>query len=350
MTMTFVGRRLGIVLLAILVAAASILHAQVKPGGARITADPLPNWGATYHALEQKTGRVKTRFADGSALAERGGDGEIRTWLYNAAGFEIATLQAKPAGDMQLDASGADSMTAARRPGVIPTLSWANEQARALLNAHGSVEWRGELLRGREEPAVQGIEAEFEGNLLAKTIRYSDYYGTSLFLDGARVGRMTYHPKRRELAFDFPGLTKGLFTQESLKRIGGWRFTPTMAWMNIQALAFYQFHSAVKAKQAVRADWLIRPQPNWFWKAWEAVFPTVYAQDGCTDLHYLDNTIYRPCCDRHDACYAKSGCDRYSWLWPFGGSWSCVPCNVVAVMCFLGVGHETDGHIWYPTP
>jgi len=351
MTMNFRSRRVGTVLTATLIATTSILYAQAgKPARLRVAADPLTNWGATYHALEQKAGRVTTRFVDGSALAERGMDGEIRTWLYDADGFEIATLQANRTGNIRLDAFGTNRIDAAQRPGLVPTLSWANEQAYALHKAHGTVEWRGELLRGSDEPRAQEIVVEFEGNLIAKAVRYPTYYGTSLFLNGTRVGRMIYHPKQRELAFDFPGLTKGVFTQESQKAIGGWRFTPTLAWMNIQALAFYQFHSAVKAKQALKADWLMKPEPNWFQKAWQAVFPTVYAQDGCTGLHYLDNTIYRPCCDRHDACFAKRGCDRYSWFWPFAGSWGCVPCNIVAAMCFLGAGHETDGYIWYPTP
>jgi len=318
----------------------------------RITADPLTNWGSTFHALEQKAGRITTRFADGSAVAERGMDGHIRTWLYNTAGNEIATLHAEQGGSMRLDVLGTTTLNTVRRPGLIPTLSWANEQTYALAKDNASsVMWHGEVLRGRQEIAIQQIEVEFEGGFAAKTIRYPTLYYTELALNGTRVGRMRYHPKERELTFEFPGLTKGVFTPEMLKVVGGWKFTPTMAWMHVQALAFYQFHSAVRAKQVAQAkpNWVVRPELNWFQKAWDAVFPTVQAQDGCTYLHWLDNTIYRPCCDAHDNCYITNGCGMYSWFWPFAYSWQCIPCNIRAFVCFQA-GNVPENHVWVPTP
>ena len=65
---------------------------------------------------------------------------------------------------------------------------------------------------------------------------------------------------------------------------------------------------------------------------------------GCDGLHWLDGTIFRPCCDAHDICYAKSGCNQWSWWWPSFMSWNCSVCNSVAVYCFystLGVGSGT---------
>ena len=42
-------------------------------------------------------------------------------------------------------------------------------------------------------------------------------------------------------------MTKGSINEETLKKtpVGGWTFKPTMAWANVQALAFYTFHSRV---------------------------------------------------------------------------------------------------------
>lgn len=341
------GRR-GSAAVAILIATTSAPHAQaVRPAQMRITAEPLTNWGTTFHALEQKAGRVTTRFADGYAVAERWTDGQIRTWLYNTTGNEIATLTAEQSGPMRLDVLGTAKVNTMRRAGVIPTLSWANEQAYALSKASGTVEWHGEVLRGKQEPTVQEIEAEFEGGFIAKTTRNPAYYLTFLTLHGTQVGWVRYHPKERQLVFQFPGLVQNVFTQDSLKPIGGWTFTPTMGWMHVQALAFYEFHSAMKAKAS--AEWFMKPEPSWFQKAWEAVFPTVHAQDGCTYLHHLDGTVYRPCCDAHDRCYVKNGCNMYSWLWPFSWQWECVPCNIRAFVCFQGA-NIPENYVWVPTP
>ena len=346
-------RRVGTVVVAIVAIATSVPHAQtVKPTQLRVTPAPITSWGTTFHLLEQKAWRVTSRFADGHAVAERGVDGQIRTWLYNTTGNEFATLHSEQRGMLRLDVLGTVKVNTTRRAGVIPTLSWANEQTYALSQASGAVEWQGEVLRGKHEIEMQEIEAEFEGNFLAKTKRYPNYYVSFLHLDGRQVGWVRYHPKERQLVFQFPGIVQDVLTQDSLKPVGGWRFTPTMGWMNVQALAFYQFYSAAKAKRVAQAEpgWLVTPQRSWVRKAWEAVFPTLRAQDGCTTMHYLDGSIVRPCCDRHDLCYIANGCDRSSWYWPFGNSWLCTPCNIVAVMCFLGAGHETDGYIWYPTP
>jgi hypothetical protein len=338
------------VAVAILIAAASGPHAQaVKPTQLRVTAEPLTNWGSTFHALEQKAGRVTTRFADGSAVAERGMDGRISARLLDAVGNETAALRVEQNGPMRLDVFGVTKLNTARRPGVIPTLSWANEQAYALSKASGTVEWHGEVLRGKQEPAIQEIEVEFDGGFIAKTTRKPAYFVTFLSLYGTQVGWVRYHPKERQLVFQFPGLAQNVFTQDSLKPVGGWKFTPTMGWMHVQALAFYEFHSAVKTRQAVKADWLMKPEPNWLQKAWEAVFPTLQAQDGCTYLHHLDGTVYRPCCDSHDRCYVKNGCNMYSWLWPFSWQWQCVPCNIRAFVCFQGA-NTPENYVWVPTP
>jgi hypothetical protein len=351
--MTVRNLRVGVAVVALLVAAASDPGAQaVKPAPLRVTAEPITNWGSTFHALEQKAHRVTSRFDDGYAVAERSPNGHIRTWLYTRAGNEIGTLDSEPTGSLRFDALGSPRVNTVRRAEVIPTLSWAGDQAYALSKSGGTAQWYGETLRGKREVVAREIDVEFEGNLTAKTKRFPNYYLTFLHRDGKQVGWVRYHPRERQLVFQFPGLVQDVIDQSALKPIGGWPFTPTMGWMHVQALAFYQFHSESKAKQraAVKPAWMLKPELNWFQKAWETLVPVVHAQDGCTGLHRLDDTILRPCCDHHDWCYIRNGCDRSSWYWPFGNAWQCTPCNIVAVWCFLGTGHTTDGYVWHPNP
>src|SRR6266542_2999536 len=51
------------------------------PIGSNGAAGKLVDMGATYHYLEAKATRVSTRFNDGSAVAERGADGDFRVRL-----------------------------------------------------------------------------------------------------------------------------------------------------------------------------------------------------------------------------------------------------------------------------
>src|ERR671912_742870 len=99
--------RVVTIAVAILVAAASGPHAQsVKPTQMRVTAEPVTNWGSTFHALEQKAGRVTTRFADGSAVAERGMDGRISTRLVDGVGNQTAAFHVEQSGLMRFDVLG----------------------------------------------------------------------------------------------------------------------------------------------------------------------------------------------------------------------------------------------------
>src|SRR5437762_3855893 len=70
-------------------------------------------------------------------------------------------------------------------------------------------------------------------------------------------------------------------------------------------------------------------------------------EPGCDDLHWLDGSVFRPCCDMHDACYyaATPPCTQRSW-W-YWGSWSCDRCNIIAFGCFIGGGIHPP-YIQYP--
>jgi hypothetical protein len=125
-------------------------------------------------------------------------------------------------------------------------------------------------------------------------------------------------------------LTEGYVDASLLKRAGGWTFTPDVAWVNVQSFAFQHFHRLVAEKGFVagrREGWM--QQALGFW------LPTLQANEaGCDGLHWLDGSLFRPCCDVHDRCYQRYGCNSSSW-WLWWNSWTCDGCNAVAVFCFV---------------
>jgi hypothetical protein len=74
--------------------------------------------------------------------------------------------------------------------------------------------------------------------------------------------------------------------------------------------------------------------------------------DGCTGLHWLDDTIFRECCDTHDRCFEedyRSGdcCEAWSWFFPLPW-WQCARCNFSVVRCFVTRTLEQEGQ-WSPS-
>lgn len=103
-----------------------------------------------------------------------------------------------------------------------------------------------------------------------------------------------WHADARVLAWSFPGLTAAVLDDASLSEIGRWPFEPDMAWLKMQAFAFEYFHSRLRAS----AD--ASYKKGWLERIASQASATVYAQDGCTGLHWLDGSIYRPCCDQQN--------------------------------------------------
>ena len=263
----------------------------VERSGAPALADER---GATYRDLERSAVRVTTRFADRTtAMSERDWRGTIRTRLVDIGGNQLQSSET-------LDRT---------------TLDAANR---------------------RHHPAgeIESLESEWPDGFVATTVnttgsRSERLVFTTLRRNGLEVGRLGWYPDEQILRWSFPGLTKGYVSPQRLSTIGGkWPFVPDMAWANVQGIAFHKFHTRVKqARRAQRDGWLARVS-NW-------IVPALHGDEpGCDGLHYLDNTILRPCCDQHDKCYAKNGCSYTSW-WMVWTSWRCDYCNAQVIMCFL---------------
>ena len=153
--------------------------------------------------------------------------------------------------------------------------------------------------------------------------------------DGVEIGFSQWWPEEQTFAWSFPGLTDGYLDAARLQRNGGWSFAPDMAWLNTQNLALHEFHTAVATRGRVSQQW-----GGWLHKIGTFVAPALLANEvGCDYLHWLDQSIFRPCCDVHDRCYQKENpaCGASSW-WMFWSSWQCTQCNIWAVWCFKSGG------------
>jgi hypothetical protein len=337
-------------------------------------ANQIRDMGATYHALETNVRRVRTKFQNAEAIAERDLDGVIRTVL-TTSGNESIKISAH-GKELRVTRQGSIVVTPAR-DGVVPTLDWLNTQAYAIVQDNPDqgqgLEWQQKYLRARGkqggdlEDSPLEIAHEYNDGVVAMTKHntppkgstaphLSRNFATEILKDGVRVGQMRYYVDAQAFYWDLPGLTKGKINRDT-EQLGrgkkGWPFRPTQAWANVQAYAFYTMHSKLKAEGRVASSAAGKggvpkgtggcaAPTSLVSKVLDAFAPTLYAQDGCTGLHYLDNSVYRPCCDRHDACYNKNGCGWYSWFyWPMSPNWLCNTCNMTAFTCF--VSGSTEG-------
>jgi hypothetical protein len=329
---------------------------KARPAAPAVT---VGDRGTTYHTLENKAVRVVTRFADVTAVAVRGPDGEVSTELKDLAGNDVATFRVHRVDadndSLEFTMPGGLTRHAARRKGLRPSLDWSNEQAYSLWKDRASLqsaslEWQDMLIRpagtkrrGLDSDALQ-TDTEWSGGFSATAIRKIGTHTSHLtkqqttgvvFIsafkrDGVEIGFSQWWPGEQTLAWSFPGLTEGYLDAARLQPSGGWQFTPDMAWLNTQNLAFQQFHALVNFRSA-----LARPQ-GWLDRIGAFIAPTLIANEpGCDYLHWLDQSIFRPCCDSHDRCYEKQqpSCGWSSW-WMWWSSWQCTFCNVTAVYCF----------------
>jgi len=320
--------------------------------------------GATYYWIESQANRVTTRFNDAVAVTERIAGGDLRTRLTDQAGNELATFNLDRIGGtggsdvMELRMAGATPVRMVGRADLRPTLDWGNRQAYGFwkdmkASPTARLEWQGTVVRARgaaRRPADDGIldvRTDWPGGMSATTARtvearQHEVTGVRtrgpvlvgrLTKDDVEIGRTEWLVQEQVLSWTFPGLTEGYIDAERLASIGGWPFTPDLAWTNMQSFALQYFHTRM-ATQGQSA----RRQDGWMQKLAGFVAPTLLANSpGCDGLHWLDRTMYRPCCDDHDRCYEKRGCSWSSWWTPWT-SWSCTQCNMGAAFCFASGG------------
>ena len=333
---------------------------QIIPGGQKQVGNPGEK-GATYYALEGQTTRLTTRFRDGHvAVTERGLIGDVSTTLRDQGGNERARLRLNRIDGthdmLHYEPSDGAPFQALSDPNVVkPTLDWASRQAYALAKDgtsnlvwdRGSMRPRGAVRRDVDNQ-VDEVETVWANGLVAKLSRetYSrreiapgrfvqgPVMVTELTLHGVPVGTGVWFERDQVFAYALPGLMTGVVVigPEHLKaNYGGWPFTPDTTWLNLQIIAARHFKTLV-AGQGFVAKTCDPPQPN---RLAQFFMPTVYANEpGCDDLHYLDGSLFRDCCDQHDRCYSKNGCDSSSW-WEWWSSWSCDRCNLAVIGCFF---------------
>lgn len=338
-------------------------------GSARVLAPG--DRGATYYWLEGLANRVTVTFPDAVAVSERGADGALRTRLTDPALNDLATFDVSRIGSgtavLDYRQSEEAPMLAARPADVHPTLAWSGRQAYRLwkdarTGRASALEWRDGLMRrtgarphGLDDDTVK-IRTEWPDGLSATVsksagVRQNVLTGrsitghriTSRFTrGGTAVGAISWFPEEQVLAWDFPGVTQGYLTPDRLKKIGGWTFTPDMAWASVQGFAFQHFHNQIAARGFVG-----RNEPQWPQRLLTFFVPALSANEaGCDGLHWLDGTVFRYCCDVHDWCYEKFGCTASSW-WQWWKSWSCDSCNMSAVFCFADTGLPPYGGPYY---
>ena len=248
------------------------------------------------------------------------------------------------------------------------TLDWGTHQAYSFWKdgsafRDASLEWQDTLLRPRgarrrdTAGASLQTDTEWAGGFSATVTRkvgrhVSNQSGRQVtglvFIsafqqDGVEVGASQWWPEEQTFAWSFPGLTEGYVDASRLQQEGGWTFVPDMAWLNTQNLAFQEFHTLLKTRGAVSER-----RAGWLEQLGSLLAPALIANEpGCDGLHWLDSSIFRPCCDSHDQCYAKAdpACGSSSW-WRWWSSWQCDTCNIYVAYCFASGG----GHVFQRYP
>lgn len=340
----------------------------VEPGD-RVPPDPGKR-GATYYSLEAQTVRLVTVFRDGSkAVAQRSLAGDIATNLEDAAGTELNQVRVRRSDGVNdiviYTPSGEMPLSVRPTPGVRTTLDWANRQSHSLYQERARsdtpLEWIGGLMRrsgasgtADQDGDVATLETLWVNGLSATTILVHPKAGqlykgqpvrgpilvTKVMRGSIPLGTANYFALERIYAWDFPGADSGEIATEQLKaRYGGWPFTPDMIWMNLQALALYQWRTDIQQNGFVaRGRGCAPTAPGMTARLAAWLVPTLHANEpGCDGLHWLDGSVFRYCCDVHDACYEKYGCSASSF-WRWWSSWNCDVCNIGAFFCFGGGG------------
>jgi hypothetical protein len=414
--------------------------------------------GATFDAISSTAIEVETTFRDARAVTRRQGDGRLETVLYDLAGNVLVTLTRTPSRPF-IDVGVPDGRWRHRvqlPPQASLAADWNNAQVWQLWrDARASdtdlaapvlppVAMRGKRLRiGSVHDAetrtnqatdvddeIMSVQTRFpkyvalstkkEGRTLRPDGVYATFTSRLQSVDGVTLGYIRFFKKERIVSWTFGNGERGVAREENVK--GGFKFTPNMAWANVQAVRFHEHPPAKPVPASAFANQIsscaagvppLMPAKttgaattsqagasagasiknrvlSWFGgvrflpsrsisaaanaptrstagirlpfggglgtrsatraagataAGVAAVNPCDGVSDGCTGLHWLDGTVFRPCCDKHDECFEKDcdrECNKWSWikLWE---RWDCVACNVAAILCFVTVNGGGGG-------
>lgn len=358
------------------------------------------NMGTTFHDLEGRAQRVVATFEDAEVETRRNAEGAWHATLRDKRGRVRAELrgqrghravhfqpQGRPAEAQAFELAEATEVgldwVALQAYATWTDVEAAAQEGRAFDPA--TAHWDGHVrrdgsARGRAVSAgqlasrLQRVRTEFPDIVVTagldehrrdeskRRVDYSKF--TARVTDrtsGRDKGFVRWFDTAQVLTWKVEGGGEGVILPERMR--GGWTFTPTMAWANVQAYYFATRpqHLDPEAPFAQRlGDLFARPatasalgQVAWLSGVpgvsrslpWRTVLPAfggvglaaaalAFNEPGCDNLHWLDHSIFRVCCDRHDRCYEKSGCSASSWRWPFSGTWQCATCNAQVVWCF----------------
>lgn len=331
--------------------------------------------GDAYRELDARAISMVSEFPDATATTLRSATGELTTEVRNQAGSLVARWFIPTSGPVTVSSGNlAGGSSTVARPEFDPSTDWANLQAvslwkdlrkmrqqTGLTTDSAQLVWSGSFLRPWQlSESKSGTPASraavLKNEVLAIKATFVTHTGVELFVQSikenqpssrgkrggttahatfttelfdpstsTRLGLLRWFKEPKVLVWSFPGVTEGWVDPE--RQLQEYPFEPDLAWGAVQAFGF------------------------WSSEAIDSLAKTVTLKDtpGCTGLHWLDGSIYEKCCNEHDKCFAKYGCNATSW-WIWGAGWSRIRCNIEVVQCFVvtfigggGGGPAPDG-------
>jgi hypothetical protein len=318
----------------------------------------------TDYWLDSQIARLTARYSDATITTERTTGGIVTSRVADRSGNATATLTVR-SDLMQYAPIAGDPLLAANDSGERPTLEASSRQAYGLWkDGTSGLTWQRGVMRqpnsSRDlEPLelhtewAQGLTAHatrtFNARVRVKTkgrdaVYSGEVVSSRLTRDGAELGASVWFPAQQTFMFTV-GKAKGSLDPEVLSERnngpGGWRFTVTPGWVNLQTIAFHYFSTLPKT---VAAQEKCKPNEGLLAKTLDFFVPVVHANEpGCDwPFVWLNGTGYEPCCNRHDRCYAAFGCTWKTW-WMVWTNWRCDVCNLIAYNCFM-----YGGDTWNP--
>jgi hypothetical protein len=328
--------------------------------------------GPTFDAIDATVSYVSIWFGDVKSTSIRRPDGAIESIVEDAQGRVLARSYHRDGYlAASLAAPGEPRQVAGRLARRSYATDWFARHLETTWRQHDG-ELRGSPAAAREPVAVR---TQFRDHFAYGVVTpagkrkagaaYPKF--TTVFYDnqGQQLGLIRYYDKPKAVSWSFKNTQEGVAPYWRVP--GGFKFEPDMAWAGVQAMAFQQTRNPDGSKRVRASRAAAVASPGLFERishAWaklaDTIVPPLHAQssdcdglsDGCTGLHWLDDSIFRDCCDTHDQCFevnCQDPCTKWSWIWPFG-NWHCAGCNVMAVVCFVTKPITSGGDPNAPPP